>query len=608
MILVVLFILILTAMIKIGFDNIIDDDISYASTFLILLFLYSIFKSLNIIIILIVIFDIITIIYKKKINYQNFKYLLITIIITIICYKFSSNYCDYISLMSKADIGKYLEYYVNNTGNILFYHFFNDINTYFHISFSMETIPMFISICTLIYFFLVSDYIRTNHKNKITNTIALLSYFIFFLCYACFRFLYVSYIWLVFPINSVLSYLNKKNINIFDGIVLGISLISITYFIEDTIFAILLMTILLIVVELASKSKDYKHLITTSIVFIIAYITKSLDIILLCYLLVLCIIYIIVRVLKLRNIVSYILIVILAISIIYSLINGIYLDFSQYELMNNTVFIDYFTNNKMYLFILYFVMLLVCLIDYQKNQKIITSTFLLLLVVFNPLLINYYDNYIYTNILLMLLVNPFTIMNITNGCINILKRYDLSGNFIVVIAILVLFCSSNTLYPNVYDSYETDYNKTYRISNDEYDLYCYIYDNNIDISGHKIISQAPNTIAYFQNIDLLNDYHYYIELLNSEVVGDAPNNLTNIFAVRNYVGQQLFKQDIDLSKGNDELIVNSYDFLILRKNQAFVTDDEKGYLNVYLYYLQNGYNMIYDNYSYALLQIQQSKS
>ena len=47
MILVVLFILILTAMIKIGFDNIIDD-ISYASTFLILLFLYSIFKSLNI--------------------------------------------------------------------------------------------------------------------------------------------------------------------------------------------------------------------------------------------------------------------------------------------------------------------------------------------------------------------------------------------------------------------------------------------------------------------------------------------------------------------------------------------------------------------------------
>ena len=170
MILVVLFILILTTIIKIGFDNIIDDDISYASTFLILLFLYSIFKSLNIIIILIVIFDIITIIYKKKINYQNFKYLLITIIITIICYKFSSNYCDYISLMSKADIGKYLEYYVNNTGNILFYHFFNDINIYFHISFSMESIPMFISICTLIYFFLASDYIRTYHKNKITAT------------------------------------------------------------------------------------------------------------------------------------------------------------------------------------------------------------------------------------------------------------------------------------------------------------------------------------------------------------------------------------------------------------------------------------------------------
>ena len=71
MIQVVLFILILTTIIKIGFDNIIDD-ISYASTFLILLFLYSIFKSLNIIIILIVIFDIITIIYKKKINYQNF--------------------------------------------------------------------------------------------------------------------------------------------------------------------------------------------------------------------------------------------------------------------------------------------------------------------------------------------------------------------------------------------------------------------------------------------------------------------------------------------------------------------------------------------------------
>ena len=510
--------------------------------------------------------------------------------------------------MSKADIGKYLEYYVNNTGNILFYHFFNDINTYFHISFSMETIPMFISICTLIYFFLVSDYIRTNHKNKITNTIALLSYFIFFLCYACFRFLYVSYIWLVFPINSVLSYLNKKNINIFDGIVLGISLISITYFIEDTIFAILLMTILLIVVELASKSKDYKHLITTAIVFIIAYITKSLDIILLCYLLVLCIIYIIVRVLKLRNIVSYILIVILAISIIYSLINGIYLDFSQYELMNNTVFIDYFTNNKMYLFILYFVMLLVCLIDYQKNQKIITSTFLLLLVVFNPLLINYYDNYIYTNILLMLLVNPFTIMNITNGCINILKRYDLSGNFIVVIAILVLFCSSSTLYPNVYENYEFDYNRTYRTSNDEYDLYRFIYDNDIELSNHKIVSQAPNTIAYFQNVQLLNEYHYYIELLDSDTVSDTPDNLTNIFAIRDYVGEQCFKQEIDLEKSIDELKENEYEYLILRRDQTYNTNDDVGYNNLYLYYMWNGYKHIYENNTYVLLQLNHENS
>lgn len=253
-------------------------------------------------------------------------------------------------------------------------------------------------------------------------------------------------------------------------------------------------------------------------------------------------------------------------------------------------------------------MLLVCFIDYQKNQKIINSTLLILLVVFNPLLINYYDNYIYTNILLMLLVNPFTIMNITNGCNNILKRYNLSGNFILVIAILVLFCSSSTLYPNVYENYEVDYNRIYRTSNDEYDLYRFIYDNDIDLSNHKIISQAPNTIAYFQNIQLLNDYHYYIELIDSDIISDAPDNLTNIFAIRNYVGEQCFKQEIDLEKSIDELKENKYEYLILRKDQAFVTNDEQGYINIYLYYMQNGYDKIYDNYSYALLRLNHENS
>ena len=78
MIQVVLFILILTTIIKIGFDNIIDDDISYATSFIILLFVYNLIKFINsninfrfdifdIILITIIVIDAIFIIIRKKI-------------------------------------------------------------------------------------------------------------------------------------------------------------------------------------------------------------------------------------------------------------------------------------------------------------------------------------------------------------------------------------------------------------------------------------------------------------------------------------------------------------------------------------------------------------
>ena len=96
MIQVVLFILILTTIIKIGFDNIIDDDISYATSFIILLFVYNLIKFINsninfrfdifdIILITIIVIDAIFIIIRKKIKYQNFRYIWITFITCIAC-------------------------------------------------------------------------------------------------------------------------------------------------------------------------------------------------------------------------------------------------------------------------------------------------------------------------------------------------------------------------------------------------------------------------------------------------------------------------------------------------------------------------------------------
>ena len=83
MIQVVLFILILTTIIKIGFDNIIDDDISYATSFIILLFVYNLIKFINsninfrfdifdIILITIIVIDAIFIIIRKKIKYNRY--------------------------------------------------------------------------------------------------------------------------------------------------------------------------------------------------------------------------------------------------------------------------------------------------------------------------------------------------------------------------------------------------------------------------------------------------------------------------------------------------------------------------------------------------------
>ena len=185
-----------------------------------------------------------------------------------------------------------------------------------------------------------------------------------------------------------------------------------------------------------------------------------------------------------------------------------------------------------------------------------------------------------------------------------MEWYNLNNSLSLALLILSFYCTSNTLYPNIYEKdylyfdKSKEYNQQYRMEEDELDIYKFMMENDVEITGN-MVSQAPNTIAYIKDVNLLNDYYYYIDLLNNKELEKAPNNLTNIFAIRKFNNIRYFEEDPNYEDSKKELTKQHYDYLLLRKDQYILDDLEL----IYLFYKDNGYKIIYENSTYALLRV-----
>ena len=114
-----------------------------------------------------------------------------------------------------------------------------------------------------------------------------------------------------------------------------------------------------------------------------------------------------------------------------------------------------------------------------------------------------------------------------------------------------------------------------RANKDEYDMYLSLNGlTKYETERVKVISQLPLTSTYVANIELLNGkLHYNFECQYRDVIAQGlhePNELTNIFDVREYADNQLY---IEMPKHEQTCALlrwNQYNYLIIRNDQYWI--------------------------------------
>lgn len=592
---------------KISFDNINKTNTTYALSFcttIVVFYITIIFSSLlhltinpiYICILIGIIFLIVSTIYSKKINIYNFKHLLFPIVVGTLAMLYAGKYVHYVSLTGDLDTISFLSSFTNN--QTPFYQFFYSLFNIFDLNHTINTIPLFNSILVFLYFFFLADSIYIYSHNNTIKIVSFLSYFVFFISFACFKFPYIIYLWIVFPINIIFNYIDYKKISLPDSFIIAIAYLTIFVIINNSIISTIIICLTLIINELSGYRNDVRYKLIM-IVGLSTFIFTNLKVnIYTIAVIVLLLLLILVKILKIKNIIYLLALITLTVLII---IKPNFDIFNLYTLDSSKILIDFlnFESNKKFLIYTYIILLSISIISFKKFKRFNRQIILTLLIVFNPLILKILSTRLsYSFILLFLLFNPKTIELLFTNAYSVMIKYNLSNNFIIASAILVAFCSSSVLYPNIYDIYIYDDNPIHRMSEDELGVYTYIYDNNIDISGN-VVSQAPNTAAYLPNITLLNDYYYYTQLPNNDI-SDAPNNLTNVFALRQYHDTKYFNQERNFEEAIEQLSYNNYTYMILRKDQTIIYNDN--YLPLYLYYTSY-YNIIYENDTYILMEL-----
>ena len=120
-----------------------------------------------------------------------------------------------------------------------------------------------------------------------------------------------------------------------------------------------------------------------------------------------------------------------------------------------------------------------------------------------------------------------------------------------------------------------------------------------DLERPSVISQIFYIKAFVKNIELPLSYGYYRKLDVYDEVVDAPNQLWNIFMVREYEAMRVFKQNPDYANVCQYIVEEEPDFILVDKDQFYF--DGENYVPIYFRVRGCG-TQIYENDDYLLYQ------
>lgn len=295
-----------------------------------------------------------------------------------------------------------------------------------------------------------------------------------------------------------------------------------------------------------------------------------------------------------------IVITVTSVAIVYfnpSLITHIFVRASKYDMVW-----DYFTFHNLNFFFFNTIIWVSFLNLIYKSNTDSKNYFITILIVFiNPL------NFVFLTELLAgsVVHRVFDVIFNPVSFIWMFSLIELSLHRVVKLSLIGILSiislqSQTTTYHFVFNLPE---NSSYfdRINQNELDVMNVLNTKIIleDLERPSVISQIFYIKAFVKNIELPLSYGYYRKLDVYDEVVDAPNQLWNIFMVREYEAMRVFKQNPDYANVCQYIVEEEPDFILVDKDQFYF--DGENYVPIYFRVRGCG-TQIYENDDYLLYQ------
>ncbi|MCQ4954418.1 hypothetical protein [Holdemania filiformis] len=244
---------------------------------------------------------------------------------------------------------------------------------------------------------------------------------------------------------------------------------------------------------------------------------------------------------------------------------------------------------------------------YEKEYKF----FLLLIIILfvnpfvTPFVVKYMTSIVYSRCF-EIFINPFCLLIFYTGLIEWLeKNKNIEILFLLTLEIgsIGIIVHNNISYYSKFFIPQEGYNPVYRVTNDQWELYQNLIEElqSSKLERPLILNQDIAVKAYVSNIRVLIDANTSRSApAYSDEDIDAPSDWLNIFYVRDYYGQHIWKQDPDYSKICDAIIDSNCDYVIMDKEVVVL----KGDLYLPLWFDARGCcDVIFDNDKFVLLKV-----
>ena len=248
------------------------------------------------------------------------------------------------------------------------------------------------------------------------------------------------------------------------------------------------------------------------------------------------------------------------------------------------------------------IILVINLIFYRKDNNIIPF-WILIICFFNPLCCGFINsiNAVYYRAY-EIIINPFTIVMMTSNCLSLIENKTIKQALAVTFCLTMTFLN-NPLRPMYYhESYipNENYNKLYKMSNDEFLIIDELKNLTLDEENPKIVTANILTQSMLQK----GTYIYGRTLSEKPDWTDAEHQVYAIFYPTSYYGDIGQPKDADFENAVQYLKEANIDYVVMNKQIDYYDKEQDIYYPLYLFIINdNSIQIMYENVTYILMKV-----